>query len=249
MIAQINSYDELMKFLNPTKDTGSIDFLPSANQAQITSSDRGRGRNNGRNNQGRGRNGGRYTPRCQLCGQYGHRVLECRERFNRMFHGHQHAPAAQNAQAPPQAYNVNFSTLPTSQDHTWYPDSGATHHVTNDGQSLTHPSLHQGLDQLQIGNGSGLTIYSIGSSSLILRSYPLKLSNILHVPKIRKKLLSIYRLTNDNVVYVEFHATYCVVKDEATGKSLLRGTVKDGLYLLNQAQQPQVHMGERTSLN
>ena len=92
-------------------------------------------------------------------------------------------------------------------------------------------------------------IHSIGSSSLISRSYPLKLSNILHVPKIRKTLLSIYRLTNDNAIYVEFHATYCVVKDEETRKSLLQGKVKDGLYLLNQAHPPEVNMGKRTSLN
>ena len=250
VIEQINSYDKLMKFSNPIKDTMTMDFPPIANQTQLTSSDRSRGCNNGRNNRGRGRNGGRYTPQCQLCGQYGHRILECRERFNRMFHGHQNTPAVQNSQTVPQAYNLNFSPSPVPQDHSpWYPDSGATHHVINDGQNLTDPTLYQGLDQLQIGNGSSLTIYSIGSSSLISRSYPLKLSNILHVPEIRKKLLSIYRLTNDNVVYVEFHATYCVVKDEETWKSLLRGTVKDGLYLLNQAHPPQVNMGERTSLN
>ena len=88
-------------------------------------------------------------------------------------------------------------------------------------------------------------IHSIGSSSLISRSYPLKLSNIVHVPEIRKKLLSVYRLTNDNAVYVEFHATYCVMKDEETGKSLLQGTVMDGLYLLNKAHPPEVHMDER----
>ena len=250
VIAQIHSYDELTKFSNPTKDTLTMDFSPAANQTQVNSSDRGRGRNNGRNNRGRGRNGGRYTPRCQLCGQYGHRVLECRERFNRTFHGHQHAPAGQNPQTPPpQAYNLNLGSSPATQNHIWYPDSGATHHVTNDGQNLTDPSLYQGPDQLQIANGSGLTIYSIGSSSLISRSYPLKLSNILHVPEIRKKLLSVYRLTNDNAVYVEFHATYCVVKDEATGKPLLQETVRDGLYLLEQAHQPQVNIGERTSLN
>ena len=63
VIAQINSYDEFMKFSNPTKDNGTIDFPPTANQAQISSSDRGRGRNNGRNNRGQGRNGERYTPR------------------------------------------------------------------------------------------------------------------------------------------------------------------------------------------
>ena len=39
------------------------------------------------------------------------------------------------------------------------------------------------------------------------------------------------------------------MKDEATGKALLQGTVKDGLYLLNQAQQPHVNLEEKTSLN
>ena len=98
----------------------------------------------------------------------------------------------------------------------WYPDSGATHHVTNDVHSLTDPALHQGPNQLLIGNGSGLTIHSTRSSSLTSCSHPLKLSNILLVPEIRKKLLSVYRLTNDNSVFVEFHSNYCVVKDEET---------------------------------
>ena len=68
VIAQINSYDELLKFSNPIKETATTDFAPMANQTQISSTDRGRGRNNGRNSHGRGRNGGRYVPRCQLCG-------------------------------------------------------------------------------------------------------------------------------------------------------------------------------------
>ena len=250
VIAQIHSYDELLKFSNPIKETSATDFAPMANQTQISSTDRGRGRNNGRNSRGRGRNGGRYVPRCQLCGQYGHRVLECRERFNRSFIGNQNAPQFQNSQSVPQAYNLNLLPASVSQDHSaWYPDSGATHHVTNDAQSLADPALYQGSDQLQIANGSGLTIYSTGSSSLISRSYPLKLSNILLVPETRKKLLSVYRLTNDNSVFVEFHADYCVVKDEETGRPLLQGTVKDGLYLLKQAHSPEANMGERTSLN
>ena len=246
VIAQINSYDELMKFSNPIKDTMTIDFPPTANQTQLTSSNRGRGHNNSRNGCGRGRNGGRYTPLCQLCGQYWHCVLECREWFNRMFHGHQNAPMVQSPQSVPQAYNLN---LIVPQDYSsWYPDSGATH-VTNGGQNLTDSALYQFPDQLQIGNGLGLTIHSICSSSLISRSHPLKLVNILHVPEIWKKLLSVYRLTNDNSVFVEFHATYCVVKDEETGKPLLWGTVKDGLYLLHQAHPPEVNIDERTNLN
>ena len=82
VIAQINSYDELLKFSNPIKETTTTDFPPKTNQTQFISCDCGRGWNNGRNGSGKGRNGGRYIPRCQLCGQYGHRVLECTERFN-----------------------------------------------------------------------------------------------------------------------------------------------------------------------
>ena len=250
VVAQINSYNELIKSTNPIKDNMTTEVPPSANQTQFTSSDRGRGRNNGINGRGRGRNNGRYTPRCQLCGQFRHRVLEYRERFNKMLHGHQNAPAAQNNQPFPYAYNLNLNTSNVPQDHShWYPDSGATHHVTNDVQSLTDPALYQGTNQLQVGNGSGLIIHSTGSSSLITRSHSLKLLNILHVPEIRKKLLSVYRLTNDNSVFVEFHANYSVVKDEESGRPLLRGTVKDGLHLVSQALSPKVNIGERTSLN
>ena len=39
------------------------------------------------------------------------------------------------------------------------------------------------------------------------------------------------------------------MKDEETWRPLLWGTVKDGLYLLNQAHPPEVNIGKRTSLN
>ena len=39
------------------------------------------------------------------------------------------------------------------------------------------------------------------------------------------------------------------MKEEETRKQLLRGTVKDGLYLLSQAHQPEVNLGEKTNLN
>ena len=260
VVAQINSYEDLMKFSHPAKDITVSDFPPKANQTQITSSSRGRGCNNGRNNHGRGRNGGRYIPRFQLCGQFGHRILECRERFNKLFYGQQNSPPNHTNQDFPQAYNTNMQ-LPqvyttnlqpvhTPQDHSaWYPDSGATHHVTNNAHNLINPKIYQGPDQLHVGNDTGLVIHSTGSSSLISRSLPLKLVNILHVPDIQKNLLSIFRLTNDNSVFVEFHATYCIVTDEITGRPLHRGTVKDGLYLLAQARPPEVNIGERIGVD
>ena len=50
-------------------------------------------------------------------------------------------------------------------------------------------------------------------------------------------------------MFVEFHSNYCVVKDEETGRPLLQGTVKDGLYLLRQTHPPEANIGKRASLN
>ena len=254
VVAQINSHDELLSSTNSSKGNKSTEFPLVANQTQVAGSDRGRGRNGGRNGRGRGRNGGRYTPRCQICGQFRHRAQECRERFNRMFYGWQN-PATNSqtnpqAVASPQAYNLSIPPAIASSDHTmWYPDCGATHHVTNDHSTMVDPSVYQGTEQLQIGNGTGLYIQSTGSSSILSQSFSLRLRNILHVLTVKKNLMSVYRLTNDNFVYVEFHSDYCIIKEEGTGRPLLRGTVKDGLYLLNQENKtPSAYAAEKVAV-
>ena len=109
--------------------------------------------------------------------------------------------------------------------------------------------MYQGTEQLQIGNGSSLFIQSTGSSSIPSQSIPLKLQQILHVPAIKKNLLSIYRLTNDNYVYVEFHADHCIIKDEGTVRPVLKGTARDGLYLLNQDNKsPVAYVVEKVAM-
>ena len=48
IVAQINSHDELLNFLNPSsKENTALDFPPMANQAQVSGFDRGRGQNSG----------------------------------------------------------------------------------------------------------------------------------------------------------------------------------------------------------
>lgn len=52
------------------------------------------------------------------------------------------------------------------------------------------------------------------------------------MPRITKNLLSVSRLTADNNIFVEFHDCGCFVKDKLTGRTLLEGRIKDGLYQL-----------------
>lgn len=102
-----------------------------------------------------------------------------------------------------------------SDSQVWYPDSGATHHITLDPQHLTQYSNYAGSEQVHMGNGQGLTISSIGTSQF---SSPfnsvvvLKLNDLLLVPSITKNLVSVSKFAKDNHVYFEFHASCCFVK-------------------------------------
>ncbi|CAH9139987.1 unnamed protein product, partial [Cuscuta epithymum] len=96
-------------------------------------------------------------------------------------------PNSNLSNAPTAAWAcANSSVLglaPNSQN--WFPDSGATHHVTSDPLNLQHSEPIATTDKLFMGNGQGLEIKSIGFSSFsspYQSSLSLSLKNILHVP-------------------------------------------------------------------
>ncbi|KAL5718134.1 hypothetical protein ACHQM5_011070 [Ranunculus cassubicifolius] len=183
----------------------------------------------------RGRGRGGYVPTCQLCNRPGHKAFYC-------------------PSYSPQESNTPAAMLASSNpafDPNWYADSGATHHLTSDMANLTTRSEYNGSDQILIGNGKGLNISHIGSSS----KGSLSLQNMLHVPSIAKNLLSVSRLTRDNNVVFEFHPYSCYVKD-TKGKVLLQGKTKDGLYALDfdswnksPTSSPSAFLGEKASKN
>ncbi|KAE8657094.1 hypothetical protein F3Y22_tig00116997pilonHSYRG00993 [Hibiscus syriacus] len=205
-----------------------------------------------------GRAGGRGRARlqCQLCGKIGHSVDRCWYRFDRDFVG----ILANNArsQYKEDSSNINYvnldsvactccanksgvssvatqgaatsSTNAKSSRTQWIVDSGATHHVTPDASHITHPTDLDGPGNIVVGNGSSLNVQSVGRSVLRSSSQTLLLTDLLHVPKITKHLLSVSKLARDNHIFFEFHADTCCVRDEATCNILLRGRQKGGLY-------------------
>jgi len=62
---------------------------------------------------------------------------------------------------------------------TWIPDSGASFHVTVESQHIKQLSHFDGPNQIFIGNGEGLSISNIGSSSLCLLMTLILLSNLI----------------------------------------------------------------------
>lgn len=83
-----------------------------------------------------------------------------------------------------------------------------------------------------MANGSGLVISSIGSSQL---SPHITLSNVLHVPSIKRNLLSVSKLTHDHHCSIEFFPHGLFVKDLCSGRILMKGHLKDGIYVLDGA--------------
>ncbi|MDV3143314.1 MAG: GAG-pre-integrase domain-containing protein, partial [Sweet potato little leaf phytoplasma] len=191
-----------------------------------------------RGGRGRGRNGfqrNNSKPTCQLCGKFGHSAPACYMRFEESFNN-PHASGNMNSQGGNSSGSSAYIAAPEIvNDPKWLADSGATNHVTADAGNLAVKMDYTGKESLIVGNGTKLKISHTGSTVVpsSLNDASLVLKNILHVPDIKKNLISIASLTADNNVYVEFHSNYFLVKDKISRRVMLHGTLKRGLYQLD----------------
>ncbi|KAL4376343.1 hypothetical protein GQ457_02G016120 [Hibiscus cannabinus] len=138
------------------------------------------------------------------------------------------------ASAQPQiSAQACIATPETIDDNAWYPDSGATHHLTKDFSNLQVESVIPASGNVQVGNGTSLPIKFSTQSSLLGCSKNLKLNNLLYVPGITKNLLSVSKLTQNNQVSLEFFPSYCQARDLVTREVVLKGCEDAGLYKLD----------------
>jgi hypothetical protein len=86
------------------------------------------------------------------------------------------------------------------------------------------------MDEIKIGNGSGLSVKHIRTSQIRTPSLAFKLFNVLHVPNICENLISVQKCTQDTNTFFEFLPSYFLLKDRATGKLIHRGPSNHGLY-------------------
>lgn len=95
----------------------------------------------------------------------------------------------------------------TLYDSSWYPDSGATNHVTPDSSNLMTKSAYNGDSNVKVANGTSTTIKHIGKSFFFPSKNsvnPLFLSNLLHVPTISKNLLMFHNLPKKTMYFLSF---------------------------------------------
>jgi hypothetical protein len=106
---------------------------------------------------------------------------------------------------PDQRHIATTATTSYSVNLNWYVDSGATDHITSELDKLTVCDKYNGAEKVHMANGADMKISHIDKSFIHTSTCKLELSNVLHVPKATKNLLSIHRFSLDNNVFVEIH--------------------------------------------
>ncbi|KAH6787293.1 hypothetical protein C2S52_006845 [Perilla frutescens var. hirtella] len=199
----------------------SANYVSQAPRNKTTNFGRGRGGFQ-RGFRGRGRSQGGHKFVCQVCDVPGHTADRCWHRFDSNYGNQVHQQQGQsqlsNFQQNFQQPALNMARLPS-----FHSPSESSYDKYNGG------------NRLQMGNGMGVDIAHIGTSSFKspLHSRVFILNKLLHVPCITKNLLSVSQFARENNVYFEFHSRVCFMKDQVTNQILLQGTLKDGLYQFN----------------
>ena len=189
---------------------------------------------------------------CQLCSSPAHVAPQCPRWCTRPTANSLHSafaglqltqptgsPTSQPSSASPPGFlqrspQPYFGYQPASvQDPNWYPDTGATHHMTGDPRPLQNCAPYTGSDSVYLGNGTSLPITYTGNMSLPMGSSLLTLNNVYHVPAMSKNLLSVAQFTKDNNVRFSFDATHFYIHDLKSGALLFQGQCRDGLYPLS----------------
>jgi hypothetical protein len=119
-------------------------------------------------------------------------------------------------------------------EETWYSDTRANQHMTSDTNEVQGIISYPGNDSVMVGNGQGLPITDTGNVTIPTTN--LQLNNVLVVPAIKKKLLSVSQFTRDNNCYFLFYPCGFILKDMKTKQVNLKGFMKDGLYPINLQQ-------------
>jgi hypothetical protein len=111
-------------------------------------------------------------------------------------------------------------------------DSGVTHHTTplvGNIFTLRHLAPFNA-SSIVVGNGSSLSITSVGDSVLL---GPFYLNNILLAPDMVQSLLSVHHFTTDNWCSMEFDPFDLSVKDLITKNVIVRSNSTGPLYTMH----------------
>jgi hypothetical protein len=133
------------------------------------------------------------------------------------------------------SFSVMALTPPTVTD--WVVNSSASIHTTSDAGNLTfvRPPTSTDPSSIIVGNGSAISITSVGESALPDLFY---LNNVLVTLDIIQNLLSVHRFTTNNWCSMEFDLFGLFVKDLSTRNVITRCNSSRPLYTMRLPSHP-----------
>ena len=135
--------------------------------------------------------------------------------------------------------------LPNNQE--WVMDLGASSHMASDHGTISTLSPSTSSNQIIVGNGNSLPVTHVGSHTFPIHPKPMHLKNVLIVPQIIKKLISIRQFTLDNSCSIEFDPLGFSMKDLLTKDVILRCNSFGPLYSFCRAPQAQALVAATTT--
>ena len=133
----------------------------------------------------------------------GHTIHNCDHRFDINFQGY----TSKNSSSLHNTSNSNnqmqaMVVSPASKNSkTWFFDTGATHHLAQDIETLFDVQAYKENEQVIVGNGKKLPILHTGSKffSSTFRNFHLK--KVYHVSHLTTNLISVSKFCTDNNVF------------------------------------------------
>ncbi|XP_048444674.1 uncharacterized protein LOC125479439 [Pyrus x bretschneideri] len=163
---------------------------------------------------------------CWVCGKTGHRAKDCRHKKDQNSGSSNQANVVEDTFV---AVVSEVNLLTNSND--WFVDTGATRHVCADRNLFVTYQSVDGGENLYMGNATASAVAGKGKVTLKLTSgKELSLTNVLHVPDIRKKLISGSLLSNKGFKIVFESDKFVITKG---GMYVGKGYLVEGLFKMN----------------
>ena len=177
----------------------------------------------------------KFQGKCYVCNKQGHRAKDCHSRKE------QGNPKKKRPQAKvtevDDVSDMNLSVVVSevnfigSNTKEWWVDTGATRHVCSDKKMFSSYQTIDNGEQLFMGNSSSSKVEGQGKVVLKMTSgKELTLNDVLHVPEIRKNLVSGSLLSKKGFKLVFVSDNFILTKN---GMYVGKGYMSNGLFKMN----------------
>ena len=177
----------------------------------------------------------KFQGKCYVCNKQGHRAKDCRSR-KEQGNPKKKRPQA-NVTEVDDVSDMNLSVVVSevnfigSNTKEWWVDTGATRHVCSDKKMFSSYQTIDNGEQLFMGNSSSSKVEGQGKVVLKMTSgKELTLNDVLHVPEIRKNLVSGSLLSKKGFKLVFVSDNFILTKN---GMYVGKGYMSNGLFKMN----------------